>query len=1192
MFSQELFSIIVYILIFLENIDDWDGTIRMVSSGVKMTKNLLHRGVFMTRTIRKVLVANRGEIAIRVFRACTELGIRTVAIYSKEDSGSYHRYKADEAYLVGEGKKPIEAYLDIEGIIEIAKATEVDAIHPGYGFLSENIEFAKRCEEEGIIFIGPEIRHLDMFGDKVKARRQAELAGIPVIPGSDGPVKSLQEVVDFGKEYGYPLIIKASLGGGGRGMRIIRSPKEVKQAYERAKSEAKAAFGSDEVYVEKLIERPKHIEVQIFGDKHGNVIHLFERDCSVQRRHQKVVEVAPSVSLDKKLQEEICAAAVKLMKNVKYVNAGTVEFLVTNNEFYFIEVNPRVQVEHTITEMITGVDIVQTQILVAEGHSLHSEKVAIPKQEHIAAHGYAIQARVTTEDPLNDFMPDTGRIMAYRSGGGFGVRLDTGNSFQGAVITPYYDSLLVKVSTHALTFEQAAAKMIRNLQEFRIRGIKTNIPFLVNVVKHPKFRKGEYDTSFIDETPELFLFPVSKDRGTKMLTYIGNVTVNGFPGIEKKKRPVFDKPRVPKVKYNIPYQTGTKQILDKYGPKGVVNWIKEQKKVLLTDTTFRDAHQSLLATRVRTIDMLHIAVPAAKLVPELFSFEMWGGATFDVAYRFLKEDPWERLLKLRKAIPNVLLQMLLRASNAVGYTNYPDNVIMEFVEKSAYAGIDVFRIFDSLNWVKGMEVAIDAVRRTGKIAEASICYTGDILDPTRTKYSLDYYKALAKELEKQGAHILGIKDMAGLLKPEAAYTLISALKETVDIPIHLHTHDTSGNGIYTYARAVEAGVDIVDVAISSMAGLTSQPSANSLYYALLGNERQTAVNINALEQISRYWEDVRKYYQDFESGMKSPHTEVYQHEMPGGQYSNLQQQAKAVGLGDRWDEVKQMYSRVNKMFGDIVKVTPSSKVVGDMALFMVQNDLTEEQVLERGMTIDFPDSVVEFFEGYLGQPEGGFPKELQKVILKGKEPITVRPGELLDPVDFKAVEAKLYKELGRPVTDFEILSYALYPKVFMEYLETVEKYGDVSVLDTPTFLYGMRLGEEIEVEIETGKTLIVKLVAIGQPQVDGTRTVYFELNGQPREVVIKDESIKSTVAEKIKADPKNDSHIGATMPGTVIKILVEKGEKVERGDHLMITEAMKMETTVQAPYSGTVRDIYVKNGESIQTGDLLIELEK
>ncbi|MGG2973296.1 pyruvate carboxylase [Geobacillus stearothermophilus] len=1145
-----------------------------------------------TRRIHKVLVANRGEIAIRVFRACTELGIRTVAIYSKEDVGSYHRYKADEAYLVGEGKKPIEAYLDIEGIIEIAKAHDVDAIHPGYGFLSENIQFAKRCREEGIIFIGPNEDHLDMFGDKVKARHAAMKVGIPVIPGSDGPVGGLEDVVRFAETHGYPFIIKAALGGGGRGMRIVRSKSEVKEAFERAKSEAKAAFGSNDVYVEKLIEKPKHIEVQILGDHEGNIVHLYERDCSVQRRHQKVVEVAPSVSLSDELRQRICEAAVKLMKSVGYVNAGTVEFLVSGDEFYFIEVNPRIQVEHTITEMITGIDIVQSQILIADGFSLHSPEVGIPKQEDIRINGYAIQSRVTTEDPLNNFMPDTGKIMAYRSGGGFGVRLDAGNAFQGAVITPYYDSLLVKVSTWALTFEQAARKMLRNLREFRIRGIKTNIPFLENVVQHPKFLSGEYDTSFIDTTPELFVFPRRKDRGTKMLTYIGTVTVNGFPGIGKKKKPVFDKPRVPKLSETEPIPAGTKQMLDERGVEGLIRWIQEQPRVLLTDTTFRDAHQSLLATRVRTIDMLRIAEPTARLLPNLFSLEMWGGATFDVAYRFLKEDPWDRLLKLRERIPNVLFQMLLRSANAVGYKNYPDNVIREFVDKSAQAGIDVFRIFDSLNWVKGMTVAIDAVRQSGKIAEAAICYTGDILDPSRPKYNLDYYKSLAKELEQAGAHILGIKDMAGLLKPQAAYVLISALKETVDIPIHLHTHDTSGNGIYTYAKAIEAGVDIVDVAVSSMAGLTSQPSANTLYYALEGTERAPEVDIYGLEQLARYWEDVRKFYQEFESGMNAPHTEVYMHEMPGGQYSNLQQQAKAVGLGDRWDEVKEMYRRVNDLFGDIVKVTPSSKVVGDMALYMVQNNLTEQDIFERGETLNFPDSVVEFFEGYLGQPHGGFPKELQRIILKGREPITVRPGELLEPVDFEQIKRELHDKLGREVTDFDAIAYALYPKVFLEYADTVEKYGNISVLDTPTFLYGMRLGEEIEVEIERGKTLIVKLVSIGQPQADGTRVVYFELNGQPREVIIRDESIKAAVAERIKADRTNPNHIAATMPGTVVKVLVEKGEKVDKGDHLMVTEAMKMETTVQAPFAGIVKDIYVKSGDAIQAGDLLIELSK
>ncbi|MBA2174306.1 pyruvate carboxylase [Halobacillus locisalis] len=1143
------------------------------------------------KKINKVLVANRGEIAIRVFRACTELNIRTVAVYSQEDTGSFHRYKADEAYLVGEGKKPIDAYLDIEGIIEIAKSVGVDAIHPGYGFLSENIQFAKRCEEEGLTFIGPHSEQLHMFGDKVKAREQAIAADIPVIPGTDGPVSGLDEIRSFGNEHGYPLMIKASMGGGGRGMRVVRNADTLEDSYDRARSEARAAFGSDEVYVEKLIEEPKHIEVQIIGDQHGNLVHLYERDCSVQRRHQKVVEVAPSVALSDDLREQICEAAVKLMRNVQYVNAGTVEFLVTGDEFFFIEVNPRVQVEHTITEMITGVDIVQTQIMVAEGHTLFSKDIGIPAQKDIRTHGYAIQSRVTTEDPLNNFMPDTGKIMAYRSGGGFGVRLDAGNGFQGAIISPYYDSLLVKLSTWALSFEQAAQKMVRNLREFRIRGIKTNIPFLENVVQHKQFINGEYNTMFIDRSPELFVFPKRKDRGTKMLSYIADRTINGFEGYGNRKKPTYQKPRIPTIKHSEPFPKGTKQILDERGPEGLAEWVKERPEVLLTDTTFRDAHQSLLATRVRTKDLETIAEPTARLLPDLFSMEMWGGATFDVSYRFLNEDPWARLLKLREQSPNVLFQMLLRASNAVGYKNYPDNLIREFVEKSASAGIDVFRIFDSLNWVEGMKLTIDAVRETGKVAEAAMCYTGDILDSSRPKYDLAYYTNVAKELQDAGAHILGIKDMAGLLKPEAAYQLISTLKENIDIPIHLHTHDTSGNGIFTYARAVEAGVDVVDVATGSMAGLTSQPSANSLYYALEGSERKPNVNIDAYEKLGHFWEDTRKYYEDFESGMMAPHTEVYTHEMPGGQYSNLQQQAKAVGLGNRWGEVKTMYRRVNDLFGDIVKVTPSSKVVGDMALFMVQNDLNEDDIFERGQSIDFPDSVVELFQGYLGQPYGGFPAELQQIILKGREPISVRPGELLDPVDFNDLKETLFHKLDRQVTSFDMISFALYPKVFMDNQSFIEQYGDMSVLDTPTFFYGMRLGEEIEVEIEQGKTLIVKLVSVGEAQVDGTRTIYFELNGQPREIVVRDENVKASVQERPKADKSNTKHIGATMPGTVIKVIAGKGEKVKKGDHLMITEAMKMETTVQAPFEGVIKDIHVENNEAIHVGDLLIEFE-
>ena len=1143
------------------------------------------------KKINKILVANRGEIAIRIFRACNELKLKTVAIYSREDSGSYHRYKSDESYLVGEGKKPIDAYLDIEGIIEIAKQANVDAIHPGYGFLSENLEFARRCEEEGIIFIGPTSEHLDMFGDKVKAREQAIAAKIPVIPGTDGPVSSIDEVVEFGDSHGYPIMIKAALGGGGRGMRLVHSKEELASSYERAKSEAKAAFGSDEVYVEKAIIKPKHIEVQILGDASGNIVHLYERDCSIQRRHQKVVEIAPSNSISKELRNRICDAAVQLMQNVQYINAGTVEFLVSGDDFYFIEVNPRIQVEHTITEMITGIDIVHAQIKIAEGHYIHSEEIGIPAQNEIPLFGYAIQSRVTTEDPANDFMPDTGKLMVYRSSGGFGVRLDAGNGFQGAVVTPYYDSLLVKISTWGMTFKEASAKMHRNLREFRIRGVKTNIPFLENVVLHENFISGVFDTSFIDTTPELFNFPVRKDRGTKVLNYIGNVTLNGFPGVEKRSKPIFAQPNKPKFDLKAEIQPGTKQILDERGAEGLISWVKEQKEVLLTDTTFRDAHQSLLATRVRSQDMYQIADYNARMLNDFFSFELWGGATFDVAYRFLKEDPWARLEKLREQMPNVLFQMLLRGANAVGYKNYPDNLIREFIKESAASGIDVFRIFDSLNWIKGMEVAIDEARQSGKIAEAAICYTGDIFDESRAKYSVQYYKDMAKELEAAGAHILAIKDMAGLLKPEAAYRLISELKESTDLPIHLHTHDTSGNGIYTYAKAIEAGVDIIDTALGSMSGLTSQPSANSLYYAMKGGKREVRADINALEELSTYWQDVRTFYSDFESGMNSPHSEIYVHEMPGGQYSNLQQQAKAVGLGDRWDEVKKMYARVNLLFGDIVKVTPSSKVVGDMALFMVQNDLNEDNIFERGLTIDFPDSVVELFQGYLGQIPGGFPQELQKVILKDREAITVRPGELLEPVNFEELEKELTEKIGRPVSHQDVLAYALYPKVFEDYVTAQNLFGDISVLDTPTFLYGLKLGEEIEVEIEKGKTLIIKLIEIGEPQHDGTRIMYFELNGQSRELVIQDMTVEVDGNTSLKADPSNPSQIGATMPGTVLKVVVSKGSPVKRGDHLLITEAMKMETTVQAPKDGVVKEVYVTAGDAISTGDLLIELE-
>ena len=1146
------------------------------------------------KNIKKLLVANRGEIAIRIFRAATELNIKTVAIYSNEDKNALHRYKADESYLVGKDLGPAESYLNIERIIDVAKRAGVDAIHPGYGFLSENKQFAQRCDEEGIKFIGPHIEHLDMFGDKVKARTTAINAKLPVIPGTDGPIENFEAAKAFAQEAGFPLMIKATSGGGGKGMRIVREEGELEDAFHRAKSEAEKSFGNSEVYIERYIDNPKHIEVQIIGDEYGNIVHLYERDCSVQRRHQKVVEVAPSVGLSKELRERICDAALQLMNNIRYVNAGTVEFLVSGDEFFFIEVNPRVQVEHTITEMITGIDIVKTQILVADGANLFDERVSMPQQEEIQTLGYAIQCRITTEDPSNDFMPDSGTIIAYRSSGGFGVRLDAGDGFQSAEISPYYDSLLVKLSTHAVTFKQAEEKMERSLREMRIRGVKTNIPFLINVMRNDQFRSGDYTTKFIEETPELFNIAPTLDRGTKTLEYIGNVTINGFPNVEKRLKPDYESTAIPQVPHSkINTLNGTKQLLDSKGPKAVADWVREQNDVLVTDTTFRDAHQSLLATRVRTKDMMNIASKTAEVFKDSFSLEMWGGATFDVAYNFLKENPWERLERLRKAIPNILFQILLRASNAVGYKNYADNVIEKFVKESANAGVDVFRIFDSLNWVDQMKVANEAVQNAGKISEGAICYTGDILNPERSNvFTLEYYVKLAKELEREGFHILAIKDMAGLLKPKAAYELIGELKSAINLPIHLHTHDTSGNGLLIYKEAIDAGVDIIDTAVASMSGLTSQPSANSLYYGLNGFNRNLRADIEGLEELSHYWSTVRPYYSDFESDIKSPNTEIYHHEMPGGQYSNLGQQAKSLGLGERFHEVKDMYRRVNFLFGDIVKVTPSSKVVGDMALYMVQNDLDEQSVIKEGHKLDFPESVVSYFKGDIGQPVNGFNKELQDVILKGQQPLTERPGEYLDPVNFDEIRQELEAKDYGEVTEQDVISYVLYPKVFDQFMQTKQQYGDLSLLDTPTFFFGMRNGETVEIEIDTGKRLIIKLETISEPDENGYRTIYYVMNGQARRISIKDENIKTNTNLKPKADKSNPSHIGAQMPGSVTEVKVTVGEEVKVNQPLLITEAMKMETTIQAPFNGTIKQVTVVNGDAIATGDLLIEIEK
>lgn len=1141
------------------------------------------------KKIRSVLVANRGEIAIRVFRACNELGIRTVAIYSKEDSLSLHRFRADESYLVGEGKKPVDAYLDIEDIIRIAHEHDVDAIHPGYGFLSENADLAKRCEEEGIIFIGPKVEHLIMFGDKINARIQAKKAGIQYIPGSDGPVMNYAEVEKFAKQVGFPIMLKAVNGGGGRGMRMVDRMADLRDAYDRAKSEAKLAFGSDEIYLEKCIVNPKHVEVQIMGDEHGNVIHLFERDCSIQRRHQKVVETAPASALPIELRQKICNAALKLMKNVHYVNAGTVEFLVTpDGEFYFIEVNPRVQVEHTVTEMITGIDIVQTQIKVAEGYALDSDEIGIKSQDDVHCMGDAIQCRITTEDPMNNFMPDSGKIMVYRSGGGFGVRLDSGNAYTGAIITPYYDSLLVKTTTYGRNHKEAAQKMLRVLKEFRIRGVKTNIGFLINVLKSPEFIAGTYNVNFIDDHPELFNLPVVQDRGTKLLKYIGDTTINGYADAGHQDKPAFEALELP-TPVEGAYQDGTKQKFDAMGPEKFSQWIKEQKKVFFTDTTMRDAHQSLFATRVRSIDMLRVLEAASKKLPNLFSYECWGGATFDVAYRFLYEDPWVRLRQMRKKAPNILLQMLVRGANAVGYTSYPDNVVKNFIDLSAKNGIDVFRVFDSLNSLDNMYGTIQAVRENNKLAEVALCYTGDILDPSRNKYDLRYYVNMAKELQNAGANIIAIKDMAGLLKPEAAYRLVSALKDAVDLPIHLHTHDGSGNAICTYNRAIDAGVDIVDVAYSAFAGGTSQPSMSTLYYALSGKDRQPDLDVDAMEELSRYWATVRPYYKGVDKADAYPNTEVYQHEMPGGQFSNLHQQAKAVGLGDRWNDIKKMYHTVSMMFGDIIKVTPSSKVVGDMALFMVQNNLTEQDVYDKGDVLDFPQSVVEFFEGRIGIPYQGFPEKLQKIVLKGKKPLTERPGKSLAPVDFEAIRQKL-TDAGYKHEDEDVNAYCQYPKVFKDFNETVKKYGDVSVLDTPTFFFGMKKNEEVHVEIEEGKDLIITLINISDPDDSGVRTITFMFNGAEREIQVQDKSVDMKTVTRRKADPDKAGDIGATLSGSVVKVLVTKGQKVKKGEPLVVTEAMKMETTITSPIDGTVGEIYATKGQAIISGDCLLEV--
>lgn len=1142
------------------------------------------------KKFKRVLVANRGEIAIRVFRACRELGIRTVAIYSEEDKNTLFRTKADEAYQIGKGKTPVGAYLAIDEIIALAKAKGVDAIHPGYGFLAENVEFAKACADAGIEFIGPTAEMMDRLGDKIKSKIVAHSVGVPTIPGVEKAIQTEEEAVAFAESCGYPIMLKAAAGGGGRGMRIVNNAEELLPQFRSARSEAAKAFGIDDIFIEKYLEGPKHIEVQILGDKEGNIVHLYERDCSIQRRHQKVIEFTPALCLTEEQRQAICNDALKIAKAVDYRSAGTVEFLVDKHgNHYFIEMNPRIQVEHTVSEIVTGVDIVQAQILVAQGYRLDSEEIAIPSQDSIKVTGHAIQCRITTEDPINNFMPDTGVIEYYRSPGGLGVRLDGGNGFTGAEITPFYDSLLVKVTAYSRTFEDTRRKAVRALGETVIKGVKTNIPFMLNVLNHPTFRAGMCDTGFIGATPELLNIGKVDDRELKVIEYLGNKFVNETKG----KKPNFNVPVFPRFKKEeLQGLRGTKQILDEQGPEALSKWVVDQKKLLITDTTMRDAQQSLMATRVRTVDMEKIAPAMAVYGKDLFSVEMWGGATFDTSYRFLKESPWERLDVLREKMPNLLFQMLIRGANAVGYKNYPDNVIREFVKQSAKGGIDVFRIFDSLNWIEGMEVALDETLNQGKVAEACICYTGDILDQSRTKYDLNYYVNMAKELEKRGAHILGIKDMSGLLKPMAARTLIRALKSEVGIPIHLHTHDTSGNGIATIMMAAQADVDIVDAAFNSMSALTSQPALNSVVAAVESSRRDTGLVSDDLQKIDDYWKDVRPVYAGFESELVTSTAEIYKYEIPGGQYSNLKPQVESFGLGHKFEDVKNMYKTVNQMLGDIVKVTPSSKAVGDMAIFMVQNDLTPENIYDKAANMDFPDSIVSYFEGMMGQPHGGFPEKLQKLILKDKKPITCRPGELLPPEDFDGIRKHLQDDLELEGTDREVISYAIYPKVFEDYVKSVRKDGNFRYMGSDIFFHSLKEGETCEVKLGEGEVLIVKLHEVRPVDGDGYREAVFEVNGNRRIIKIKDNDITVNSHNSVLyADESNPMEVGSNIPGNIIKVLVKEGDVVEANQPIATIEAMKMETNILAAAGGTVEKIYVSEGQQVKAGEMVAKLK-
>lgn len=1148
----------------------------------------------MIRPIKKLLVANRSEIAIRVFRSAHELGIRTVAVYTHEDRYALHRFKADEAYQIGGEGEPIRNYLNIDTLIKICKKHDIDAIHPGYGFLSEKPEFARACRENGITFIGPSTEALDQLGDKTSARQLAEAAQVPVLGGSKEAIKNIAEGQAIARSLGFPIILKAAHGGGGRGMRVVTTEDQFESQFEQAQRESITAFNSPDIFIEKFIERARHIEVQLMGDQHGNLVHFYERDCSVQRRHQKVVEIAPAPNLDPEVRRALCDNAVAIGKQVGYSNAGTVEFLLDDDtkKFYFIEVNPRIQVEHTVTEEVTGIDVVKTQILIAQGHALNSPEIRLDSQDAIQTHGFALQCRVTTEDPANSFMPDYGRVDHYRSASGMGIRLDAGSAFSGAVVNPYYDSMLVKVTARSRRFSDAIHRMDRALHEFRIRGVKTNIPFLMNVLHHPTFQAGECTTRFIDQTTELFHFPKRKDRATRLLSFIGDTLVNGNNLV--KDRPVATRREpapVPPCPFGTQPPRGWRQDFQDLGAQKFVQKILDHKGLLLTDTTFRDAHQSLLATRVRTQDLVHVAESYAHLVPNLFSMEMWGGATFDTSMRFLKEDPWQRLADMREKVPNILFQMLLRASSAVGYTNYPDNIVKAFVKESAQAGMDIFRIFDALNWTPNMKVAMEAVNEHGGICEATICYTGDILNPARTKYDLKYYVNMAKELEKMGAHILALKDMAGLLKPEAASILIKALKEETSLPIHYHTHDTAGIQAGAILNGAAVGLDIVDAAMAPMSGNTSQVNLNTIVESLRFGDRNPDLPVANLDQLAEYWRCTREFYKPFEADVLPATADLYHHEMPGGQYTNLFQQARALGLADQWSKVCEAYAQANQLFGDIVKVTPTSKAVGDMALFMVANELSPEDVLNPERELAFPASVVDLVGGMMGQPLGGFPENITQVVLRGKEGMKGRPGDLLPPADFGAAKEKVKELLKREPLDRDVISYLLYPKVFEDFAQHQVTYTDISQLPTPVFFYGLEPGEEISTDIEVGKTLIIKFLTIGDPTSDGKRHVYFELNGQPRDVLIQDLSLEATSSSKVKAEADNPSHVGSSMPGMVIQLAVSEGDKVKKGQKLLVLEAMKMETTLYSEQEGTITKVLVTPKSQVDSGDLLMTIE-